>query len=269
MPISTPVRRCAVAAVAVLLTACGASGGSGSAPSAASASGSPVDDGLLLPDLTTLPASSVQMDTSSGVRLLRFGTTLANVGVGPLELVPDGAVTCPAGERSFGQDVRVDVDEDGEYSRDVDVRTERFGGVCSLFHADHDHWHIEGSARYELFTDDGEPVIEQDKVSFCLRDTDLVPGQPLTVGLTYGACSRDALQGISPGWGDLYDFDLNGQVMPLPADLADGTYCLVMTADPLDLVRETDEDNNASVTPVSIEGDTAGASTVAAACADV
>jgi hypothetical protein len=60
------------------------------------------------------------------------------------------------------------------------------------------------------------------------------------------------VQGISPGWGDLYDRDLAGQRLELPAGLPDGRFCLQMTADPFDYFRESDETNNASRTPLRI-----------------
>lgn len=64
------------------------------------------DPDLLLPDMTTLPASSVSLETSGGgTRMLRFGTTLANVGDGPMEVIPDADAPCPDNERYFAQEV--------------------------------------------------------------------------------------------------------------------------------------------------------------------
>jgi lysyl oxidase len=207
----------------------------------------------LLPDVTTLPASGLLIEGGGASRVLRFGTTLANVGAGPLETVPDNATPCPPEQRSFVQVIRLDDDGDGRYQRERDRTTATHSGACVLFHPTHEHWHIDGSSRYELLDSAGARVVGTRKVSFCLRDSDRltgVDGGPRA----YEACARDRVQGISPGWGDLYDRDLDGQTLGLPAGLPDGPYCLQMTADPFDYFRESDETNNASRTPLRIRG---------------
>jgi len=216
-----------------------------------------IDPGLLLADLTVLPATSVQVEQLPRGRLLRFGTRLANVGGAPIEVTPAPRRPCPRGQRSFVQQIARDADGDGVYDRWVDTARTSRAGACAVFHPTHEHWHIDGSARYELQDTEGTTIVARRKVSFCLRDTHRVPE---TVGpgrMVYEECSRDAPQGISAGWSDLYDFDLDGQAMRLPPGLPNGTYCLVMTADPFDLLLESDETNNASVTPVAIRGTTA------------
>lgn len=80
----------------------------------------------------------------------------------------------------------------------------------------------------------GTTVASRHKVSYCLRDSRRLKDAVAPTGETYSKCSRDARQGISPGWGDLCDFDLAGQTLRLPGSLEDGTYCLFMTADPFD-----------------------------------
>ena len=213
---------------------------------------------LLLPDITTLPASSILLEVAdNGARTLRFGTTLANVGVGPIEVIPVPEAPCPANQRFFAQEIRVDADSNGSYAPDTDVEIIREDGACALFHAEHEHWHIDGSASYDLQDTVGTTLVIERKVSFCLRDTDRVPNADASTDETYGECSQDQLQGISPGWGDLYDADLAGQTLLLPESLPDDIYCLVMTADPFDYLRESDEDNNASATAIEITGDNA------------
>jgi hypothetical protein len=207
----------------------------------------------LMPDLTTLPATGLLIEGRGPARALRFGTTLANIGLGPLETVPDRATPCPREQRSFIQVVRHDDDQDGRYHSKRDLSATRHGGACVLFHRSHEHWHIDGSSRYELLDTAGTRVAGTRKVSFCLRDSDRLPGVE-SGPRAYEACARDRVQGISPGWGDLYDSDLDGQRLPLPAGLPAGPYCLQMTADPFDYFRESDETNNASRTPVRIRG---------------
>ena len=223
---------------------------SGTEPPAAD---EPTEPSLLLPDLTTLPATGLLIEGTGPARLLRFGTTLANLGTGPLEAAPDTSTSCPPEQRFFVQVVRRDDDRNRRFHPQRDQTTTTEGGACVLFHPTHEHWHIDGSSRYELLDPAGALVVGTRKVSFCLRDSDRVPGvdgRPRA----YEACSRDRIQGISPGWGDLYDRDLDGQTLALPAGLADGPYCLRMTADPFDYFSESDESNNASQTAVRIRG---------------
>ena len=213
----------------------------------------PSEPALLLPDLTTLPATGLLIEGTGPARVLRFGTTLANLGTGPLEAAPDTSTSCPPEQRFFVQVLRRDDDRDGRYHPQRDQTATTEGGACVLFHPTHEHWHIDGSSRYELLDPTGTLVVGTRKVSFCLRDSDRVPGVDGRPQV-YEACARDRIQGISPGWGDLYDRDLDGQTLALPAGLADGSYCLRMTADPFDYFSESDESNNASRTPVRIRG---------------
>jgi hypothetical protein len=64
------------------------------------------------------------------------------------------------------------------------------------------------------------------------------------------------VQGISPGWADVYSARLADQVLDLPDGLADGTYCLHTEADPYRLLREVDPTDNAAVVTVQITGTT-------------
>ncbi len=264
-----------LASALAFLSACtgesGSGAGSRSSPAAARTSSPPpieptptigeptptIDPGLLLADLTVLRATSVQIEPLPRGRLLRFGTRLANVGGAPIEVTPAPRRPCPRGQRAFVQQIARDANGDGVYDRRVDTGRTSRAGACALFHPTHEHWHIDGSARYELQDTEGSTIAARRKVSFCLRDTHGVPGSVGPRRMVYQECSRDAPQGISAGWSDLYDFDLDGQAMRLPPDLPNGTYCLVMTADPFDLLLESDETNNASVTPVAIRGATA------------
>ena len=256
---------CVVAAL-VVLSACSDTSDAGPSPrpddtaSAVSPPASPTPATApapveLRPDLTTLRATGVLIEGGGDARVLRFGTTLANVGVGPLEAIPDAATPCPPEQRSFDQVVRLDTDGDGAYDPRLDTDTVSHDGVCALFHPTHEHWHIDGSARYALLDLSGAEVEGTRKVSFCLRDSERLVGPAGANGAdeeTYLSCARDRPQGMSPGWGDLYDRDLDGQTLALPGGMPDGRYCLRMAADPFDRFRESDESNNASLTALRI-----------------
>lgn len=263
--------------MALLLVAVGCSAddrarGSDTRPTSASetSQGSPTaptttiatpDDALLLPDLSSLPAEDVHLEvTADGSRLLRFAAVLANTGDGPVVVRPDESQPCPPGQRFASQVVYVDANDDDAYQPAVDTETSVSPAGCMVDHPTHDHWHLDASAQYVLSTaaPGREPIVSADKVSFCLRDTRPLVVDPDTLApQAYDGCDRDSVQGITVGWGDVYRSDLDGQALPLPADLADGQYCLSLRADPLDLMREIDDANNAAVVGVRITETTA------------
>ncbi len=222
----------------------------------------------LLPNLRSLPATDVQLVRDGQRRTLRFASTLANVGVGPMELVPQERVPCPRGQRGAAQAVYHDGDGDGRFARRADRRTELVATGCMLFHPTHGHWHFDASARYELTAaSNGETVGVQDKVSFCLRDSErLRTGEVPTQRRAYRQCERDRRQGITVGWTDVYDPSLPGQSFRLPRAAPDGVYCLRLEADPDGLLRESDETDNGSVRAIRITGARVAA-TAPAACA--
>jgi lysyl oxidase len=207
----------------------------------------------LLPNLQSLKAGSVRITTSNGRRRLLFSSTLANVGKGPLEVVPRPGRKCPKGERGVDQAVYQDANRDRRYQRlDEHRRTFRPSG-CMHFHKAHNHWHIDASARYWLtMPHQTASIVRHSKVSFCLRDSHRLPDRRR--GAVYGACSRDRKQGITPGWADLYQWFLPGQSLSLPKQLKRGVYCLRQEADPRNTLRESDETDNASVRALRIRG---------------
>jgi hypothetical protein len=98
-------------------------------------------------------------------------------------------------------------------------------------------------------------VARRDKVSFCLRDNRPIPGtRPRQRRAYFGECDRHLVQGISPGWVDLYDVNTPGQSLRLPRRMRRGVHCLVLRADPHDQLVETNERNNARSLPVRIRG---------------
>lgn len=208
----------------------------------------------LLPNLRSLPAENVHLELVDGQRRMRFASIIANAGLGPAEVVPDGLLPCPPGQRHASQVLYHDVAGNGRYDLATDaVKTTRPGG-CMLDHPEHGHWHFDAMARYTL-TRPGErsPLVASDKVSFCLRDNRVTPtASPVRFPQFYGDCSRDRVQGITPGWADVYSADLADQHLDLPADLPDGIYCLHNQADPRELLLEAADDDNASVVTVRI-----------------
>jgi hypothetical protein len=209
-----------------------------------------------LPNLRTRSPLGLRITHESGATLLRFTNTVANVGQGPLELRPvnDGETTT-AYQRIFTHDTDMDW---------VFMREQEVGAF--VFHPQHNHWHFEGFAEYQLHEvalDGGVGGVLRealDKVSFCVADS-LIVNRKLkhfdksAVGVYPTACSQDAIQGISVGWADRYGWRLYGQWIDITG-LPDGTYWLTSGADPLDLIEETNDGDNRHDVKIRIEGDT-------------
>ena len=231
-----------------------AAGDKAAAPSAPPAM--VLDDAALLPDLQSLPAENVHLDDDhNGARAVRLTGVLLNRGPGPLEMRPARGSDCDGDGTDDDvlaeQAVAVDSDGDGAFDRQVDSLIVARTAGCMVDHPDHAHWHFDAFAAYELWPvgdEAGRRTAALDKVSFCLVDVRrveaAVPTEP--TGRQYEGCGRDAVQGVSPGWADVYGANLPGQAVPLPPDVQDGLYCLVTRADPFGLIAESDETNNAA-----------------------
>jgi hypothetical protein len=213
----------------------------------------------LLPNLRSLPPEDVEIRVDGAQRQLWFTSIIANAGIGPAEVIPDQLLPCPPGQQHASQVLYHDSGGNRQYEPKTDLRTTTRRGGCMLDHPSHGHWHFDAMARYAL-TRRGQrsPLVSSDKVSFCLRDNREAPSaSPIKVAKHYGDCGPDKVQGISPGWADVYDTDLPDQHLALPAGFPDGRYCLYNEADPLELLMETDDEDNTAAVAVRIRGDAA------------
>jgi Lysyl oxidase len=212
---------------------------------------------LLLPNMRSLSASDLNIEVVRGTRRLRFAASLANVGPGPLFLLPRGRGGCRAGQHEAVQALHRDFNRDGVFQRARD-RT-AFGRVtgCMLIHPGHDHWHFAAMASYSLRRPGSSQVlVTRPKVSFCLRDNVRVPGQRVVVPRRhFGECTRrTSQQGISPGWVDVYKASLSGQWLRLPSSVRSEVLCLDLKADPWGRLLETNEADNATSVAIRIDG---------------
>jgi hypothetical protein len=202
----------------------------------------------LLPDLQVSEPRELYIQYGEdGIREIRFSTTIANLGDGPLHMV--GAFDEGTGAVSTIQLVAL---ADGT-TREIDVG--RF-----VFDDGHDHWHLEDFIVFELLElrPDGTPgrVLETTgKMTFCLADSYPVAESPPNAAPNAGVTSCDQeIQGISVGWADIYVSELPGQELDIP-ELPDGRYGIRSTVDPVGLLLETDDNNNSTVNLVEISGD--------------
>ncbi|HCT77784.1 MAG TPA: hypothetical protein DGT23_14575 [Micromonosporaceae bacterium] len=179
----------------------------------------------VLPKLEPVRSDLAKYDirTSGGKSKLRFIGSVANVGKGALHVM---------GKRESKDDSltayqRIEQSDGG-------FREVRIGKI--VYHAAHDHYHLDGVSRYKLMNSSGAVVKAAPKVTFCLTDT-----EPVRDGTspTYLQCSPNANadlveMGISAGWKDVYDKDLPGQSFDV-TDLMDKPaqeYTLEMTVNP-------------------------------------
>ena len=212
---------------------------------------------LLLPNMRSLGASNLSIEVVRGTRRLRFAASLANVGPGPLFLLPRGRGGCPAGQHQAVQALHRDFNRDGVFQRARDRTAFGRATGCMLLHPGHDHWHFAAMASYSLRRPGSSQVlVTRPKVSFCLRDNVRVPGQRVVVPRRhFGECTRrTSQQGISPGWVDVYKASLSGQWLRLPSDVRSEVLCLDLKADPWGRLAETNEADNATSVAIRIDG---------------
>lgn len=194
--------------------------------------------------------------------LLRFDGTVHNAGPGRLEVIgrsPTGSWDDATLRMS---DVRqVLFDAAGVAVDEVTVPIVfRHGGRGASDR--HQHWHTDRAAAYWLIgADDRAPVVESDKVGFCLADSTRIEAPP-EVPARYGpsGCmgndaagkaldhmtSRDAVSarmGISAGFRDLYAARYFTQWVDLTDRVPPGRYRLRAFADPTGAIVEADEAN--------------------------
>lgn len=182
------------------------------------------------PDLLPTPAASLYLKPNGRDLELRFGNTIANVGAGPLRVTAE-----IRGDRTLAtQEI---VDGDGEI-----LATKAAGSF--EYHPTHHHTHVDQIALYELRrgNQNGALVLQAKKVSYCLEDT--IPYGDARKPRMYPKCSA-TLQGISPGWADVYANDVPDQFLSV-ATLAAGDYTLSTTVDPSRKFLDADFSNNTS-----------------------
>jgi hypothetical protein len=221
-----------------------------------SATGSLAQPFELLPDVVIEPRNSfvTRIDTTTlpGRTLLRLSTATANIGEGRLEIRARSVID--ATQREVVQRI---YRSDGSFS-------ERLAGTFT-HHPEHGHFHFDDWTAFGLREIDadgeiGALVAGGAKQSFCLLDLVIHDASNPSFQRPgfYTRCDAD-VQGITPGWSDLYNFSLPGQWIDVTG-LTAGVYWLEAIVDPDDRVLEADETNNSlgrlvAVYPVGIPRD--------------
>ncbi len=200
----------------------------------------------LLPDLVAHPPSDLGLVGSSAEDTLRlkFTTRFSNQGEGPLEVRPE----------SDDSPTLLQI----VYSADPDAPLDKRAGVGHYtFEQRHGHLHIDSFAHYELWSVDEqgeleEALVSNPKVGFCLIDAEIADPEMTSKAMqVYWGC-RSEVQGLSPGWGDVYTAQLAMQDLNV-SGLPDGRYALVNVINVQKSLLESDYSNNRAWVYLSIE----------------
>jgi hypothetical protein len=193
-----------------------------------------------MPDLGMARVTDIRLNkTSDGRSLLRFSTTIVNVGAGPFEL----RGTQSAGQWNVSQQI---VDTSGGRRSIATNAVLVFGGDG------HSHWHVKDLLATDLVRmDNGSKVGTSAKLGFCFWDNieyrRSLPGFPKSPVYNSSGCggmaSSEVSMGLSVGWGDRYSYFLPDQYIDI-TNLTSGRYRLNVVADANGLFVESNEANN-------------------------
>ncbi len=220
-------------------------------PTPAKPAGDEANEGdALYPDLIALPPADLYLSREvladgTSHHLLRFSTTVANVGEGRLEL---RGAPAPGGGTVVWQHL-YDAPGGGKLVTRLPV------GADLVDHPQHRHVHFADFFGFTLMRQGLRGISwplpgTNGKLSSCVFDAVLVD-RTARESQHYRDCGPN-LQGLSSGWGDIYDASLPDQWIDLGPDrgvppLVDGTYTLRASADPLNHLDEGGrEANNAA-----------------------
>lgn len=227
----------------------------------------------LLPDLVILPAftddqiKEYPFDDKYFPGQLRFATTIANIGYGPIEVVGTEEWVCDDEIVS-----KEEICEDGQkprqrlqqriFMKSGDSLISRVINTGTLYFDDkpgHDHYHVDDWVEFRLIDPQSEKlIIKGKKVSFCLYDTgacsqnddickiDGISYEETMPNFGLGSYSTcDFLeQGLSVGGYDAYGLLYEGQYLQLPKGLKAGNYWLEIEVDPTRRYVESNTKNN-------------------------
>jgi hypothetical protein len=205
-----------------LAVACGSGGGGGPLPGGSvdvTVDANAIVDSIGFSDETFAPehCAVVEGATLAGTRLLlRFDTIIVNVGDRALVVGDPVDPVPPLTASDFA------------------------------FSPCHGHFHFTDWAEYSLVDSLGTPVALGHKQAFCLVDS--LRYELFAFGPVYVDCD---FQGISPGWGDLYARDLDGQWVDVTG-VPEGDYTLVVAVNVAGKIVEDDVAPNVVEVPVHV-----------------
>ena len=198
----------------------------------------------LYPDLITTAPSGLYIEKGpDGKYLLRFANTAVNLG-GRLEIAVGN------GTRDLYQNV---YDQYVGGNRVIHQKV----GADLIYHPQHNHFHFEGFAKYEL--------LKKDSSGYYRATAGPARRRPFASSTRFGSVRtvrpsasttavEPPIQGLSAGWGDTYIASLFGQWIDLGSkSLSDGSYAIRSTADPDNKLMELNDFNNVGIAYFTIQ----------------
>jgi hypothetical protein len=212
------------------------------------------------PDLRSLPASNVSLDTGTAENgmpqdktFVRFSATVWNAGPSPL--IVDGF-------RQRGGD-RMDAYQYFYDASGKQVGSYQAGTMEWDKRPGHMHWHFTDFAQYRLLRADKTLAVTSGKEAFCLANTDAVDytvpnakWRPGNTDLSTSCGQQTSLairQVLDVGNGDTYVQSLEGQAIEV-TDLPNGTYYIEVVANPVNKLLEASTENNSALREITLGG---------------
>lgn len=215
----------------------------------------------VLPDLTMLQPNEFHLDLpGGGGRLLRFSTSIVNLGPGRFDVV--GSDPDPADSTKLTRVTQRLQQGSGWVSQPT---------AATMFYAGdgHNHWHVFGLQDFKLAfqATPNDRIATGVKTGFCFWDN-----VNLSNAQSYYTGARECHQqpdgtvpmGLSVDWGDKYPWSIAFQYIDV-SQLPYGNYCLTVTADARGEFIEANEANNSVRTLIAIQP--GGVTVLAADCA--
>ena len=203
----------------------------------------------LLPDLQTVVPQHLGIVNEHQREILRFSNGIANTGDGDWRIRPEFPLADTTQPQRAIQEI---LDASGNL---VDQKV-----VSEFeFHEQHNHWHINGIALFEVRAGSVTgPIVGNNsiKTTFCLIDWYKLEDNSPTKERKYFECNG-ALQGISPGWVDQYHQSVDGQQLDITG-VPVGIYYLVSRANPDQVFIEQDLNNNTAWVAFKLTRDSNG-----------
>lgn len=238
------------------------------------------NDCTLLPDLVIVPQFSQTQyhEFAANDKIypgqLKVAVAIANIGLGPLEVVPDTLVKgtcCGADTISEKEEKRYPLYQN-IYTKKENTFSKIKNKVGTIYFESkpgHQHYHVDNWIEMRLIKMvKGKRIIacKGQKVSYCLFTTGMLYEKDSSSLINkkfyrsempnfslgnYFACSLQK-QGISVGGYDYYGMMYEGQFLQLPKGLKNGNYVLEIEVDPAHQYRESNRGNNIFKMPISI-----------------
>jgi hypothetical protein len=216
----------------------------------------------LLPDLAMLQPNDFNLVfQSGGVRLLRFSTSIVNLGPGRFDVY--GSEPDPTDSTKLTK-VTQRLEQDGAWVEHPTAATMFYAGDG------HNHWHVFGLQDWKLAfqATPNDTIATAAKTGFCFWDNVNLSNAPrYYTGSTECHQQLDGTvpMGLSVDWGDKYPWNIAFQYIDVSA-FPYGNYCLSLTADPRAEFIEASTDNNSVRTLIAIQPD--GVTVLAPDCAE-